>query len=301
MSTQGRHPVQAGPHGARDRVREVVLAAGMRWEGYRRKWRSVWPAVRAALEEFGGGDPGSFLERLGRDAALRRALRPRLGITVSRFFRGRRSFETLARILAPDLPATGEIKAWSAGCACGEEPYTLAIVWQERIRPARPRLILRVLATDISEECLERARRGLYPASALRNVSLELRERYFERDPSGYRFRQPGGVAVEFQRADLLEDPPPAGCGVALCRNLAFTYFGPEGQETAWKALARALLPGGILVIGERESLPAAALRRPAGARESSAAESAVRETREGGAGAFDPVPGDRTVYRRCQ
>lgn len=257
-------------------MREVILASGMRWEGYRRKWPTVWPGVRSALEEFGGGELGPLLERLRRDPALRRALRPRLGITVSRFFRGQQSFETLARVLLPDLPSAGEVKAWSAGCACGEEPYTLAIVWGERIRPARPRLILRVLATDVREDCLERARRGLYPPSSVRNVPPELRERYFECGPSGYLFRPPAGVVVEFQRADLLEDPPPGGCRVALCRNLAFTYFGPEGQEVAWKALAQALLPGGILVIGDRESLPPAARDR----------------------GAFEPVPGDRTVYR---
>lgn len=257
-------------------VRAIVEASGLRWEGYRRKWRTAWPAVRAAVEESGGGSAAALADLLRRDPALRGALRPRLAITVSRFFRGLRSFETLLSALLPAVPERGEVRAWCAGCACGEEPYTLAIVWAERLLPERPGLTLRVIGTDVREDCLERARRAEYRASALKNVPAALRGRYFEPCPAGFRLRAIPGVVVDFERADLLEDPPPRGCRIALCRNLAYTYFGPEGREIAGRALSDALLPGGFLLIGERESLP------------------------RGGAALFEPVQDDRTVYRRA-
>jgi chemotaxis protein methyltransferase CheR len=255
-------------------VREIVFAIGYRWEGYQRKWRSVWPELRRALEDAGGRSLAPFLEGIHEDATLRRALRVRLAVTVSRLFRGRRSFETLMRLLDATLPAQGEARVWSAGCASGEEACTLAMFWGESIRPLRPDLRLRIIGTDVRGECLDRARRALYPPGAARNVPPSLLERYFDSTPGGLRFRMPENVAATFVHSDLLEDPPPQECTIALCRSLAFTYFGPDGQRTACRALARAVVPGGFLVIGDRETLPA----------------------QEG----FEPIPEDRTIFRRA-
>ncbi|MEE9219274.1 MAG: CheR family methyltransferase [Acidobacteriota bacterium] len=275
----------------RETVREVVLAAGLCWAGYRKKWRSVWPEVRSAFEDSGCASLEEFLSRLRRDPALRGSLRPRLGITVSRFFRGVRTLETLLAALEPCLPESGEVRAWSAGCSCGEEPYTLAIFWEERIRPTRPDLTLNIVATDTREDCLERARRAIYPPSALRNVPAETRARHFEPAAGDFQFLLPRSVAVRFQRGDLLEDPPPTGCAVALCRNLAFTYFDTEDRLRACAALAQALEPGGFLAIGDREWLPPRALRP------SSAGSGLPASQRQ--EGWFGPLPGDRTIFRR--
>lgn len=187
------------------------------------------------------------------DPAVRAELAGLLGVTISRFWRNYSLWEYLAAHVLPGLCEAGA-RVWSCGCASGEEPYSLALLWRERC-PESP---LYLLATDIDSAVLERAQEGLYAPGSLRELPSELRERYFRPEKGGLRLSGEVKGMVRFRRHDLLREPPPAEAPfeLILCRNLAFTYFGPEARVEAARKLAAALAPGGYLAVGRKERLP---------------------------------------------
>jgi chemotaxis protein methyltransferase CheR len=184
---------------------------------------------RARLE----ADPAEWvvLERLCR-------------VTSSRFWRDRGLYEALRDEL---LRALGpEVAAWSAGCASGEEPYSLVLA------AAEAGVRLRVLATDVDPVLLERARQARYPPSSLRELPPELRRRAF----AGERLRPEYRARVELALHDVRAGAPDGAFDLVLCRNVAFTYFDEELQREVGEGLAASLRPGGALVVGAHETLP---------------------------------------------
>ena len=216
--------------------------------------RNIRRRVMKRMESQGIHDFRAYLSLLRRDLSEREALRPLLTVTISRFFRDRRVFETLSRQVLPPLAAKGQpVRAWSAGCASGEEAFTLRILWEELPGP-KPSLFL--LATDVDESCLARAREGRYPESSLREVPRSTAERYFRREGEGYRLPEVVVRSVEFRKHDLLRNFPPGNFDLVLCRNTAFTYFDVPRRAAVTEAIASVLSPGGILVIGRTENPP---------------------------------------------
>jgi chemotaxis protein methyltransferase CheR len=140
---------------------------------------------------------------------------------------------------------------------------SLRIAWEE-LPGKKPRL--RLLATDIDPVSLERAAAGSYPESSLREVPDGLRRKYFEREGESYRVREEVRRSVSFRKMDLLRDGSPGRFGLILCRNAAFTYFGPDQRVSVAAMLGKSLEEGGYLVLGRTESLPkeAANLFEPA-------------------------------------
>jgi len=148
------------------------------------------------------------------------------------------------------------VRAWSAGCASGEEPYSLRLAWDFAVEPALPHAALHVLATDVSPELLRRARWAVYPASALEELPDSWRSAAFEEVEGGYRLREEFRSGVEFQRQDIREAMPAGPIDLILCRNLAFTYFEIERQRAILTGLEKRLSTGGALLVGSHESLP---------------------------------------------
>jgi chemotaxis protein methyltransferase CheR len=216
--------------------------------------RNIRRRIMKRMESQGIHDFRTYLSLLRRAPAEREALRPLLAVTISRFFRNRQVFETLSRQVLPSLAATGRpVRSWSAGCASGEEAFTLRILWEELPGP-KPSLFL--LATDVDESCIARAREGRYPGSSLREVPRSTAERYFRREEGGYRLLEDVVRSVEFRKHDLLRIFPPGNFDLVLCRNTAFTYFDVPRRAAVTEAIASVLSPEGILVIGRTEKLP---------------------------------------------
>jgi chemotaxis protein methyltransferase CheR len=173
-------------------------------------------------------------------------------VTISRFARDRAVFDALAREVLPalerDARAGGRerLRAWSAGCASGEEAYTLALLW--------PRLD--VLATDVHAPVLTRARRARYPSSSLRELTAAERERGFVACGSEHAVRAEVAARVTVARHDLRDAAPPGPFDLVLCRNAAFTYLDADAQRAVVRRVAGALRPGGALVVGLHETLP---------------------------------------------
>jgi chemotaxis protein methyltransferase CheR len=182
-------------------------------------------------------------------------------VTISRFFRDRSVFDGLCATVFPLVAASARresrhARCWSAGCASGEEPYTLKLLWDLETRITCPDIRLSIIATDIDEAMLERARRGCYRPTSLRELPPELIARGFgSAGPLSCvqpRYRED----VVFLRQDLRSETPPGRFDMILCRNLAFTYFAPSLQQKVLARLATKLRSNGYLVLGAHERLP---------------------------------------------
>jgi chemotaxis protein methyltransferase CheR len=166
---------------------------------------------------------------------------------VVAFYRDGPQWEALRRSVLPRLRAGS--RALSAGCAGGEEAWTLALLMQERFR-GDP---WRVLGVDQSVPALSAARSGQYPRGALQEVPRELLQRFLPPSVDGV-VRLPPELAgrVTFERRDLAEGVPEGRYGVILCRNV-LRWLQPAGQVRLAQSLVRALEPGGALVVGRGE------------------------------------------------
>jgi chemotaxis protein methyltransferase CheR len=169
------------------------------------------------------------------------------------FFREPVHFDFLRRSVLPSLD--GRVRAWSAACATGEEPYTMAIACLEELgRTALDRV--RILATDISTRALETAGAAVYPPERCEGIAPAAAARYLVRGHSGrLRVRSEVRGMVEFRRLNLIEPFPPVGSfHVIFCRNVMI-YFDRPTREGLVRRLAQCLEPGGWLFTGHAESL----------------------------------------------
>jgi chemotaxis protein methyltransferase CheR len=209
---------------------------GRRWAGYRKVRRQVCRRVRRRAAELGLDSLAAYRDHLERHPDEWRVLDGLTNVTISRFNRDRGVFEFLAGVVGHGA------RVWSAGCASGEEPYTLALLRDD----------LEILATDVDPAVLRRAEAARYPPSALRELPAWLREQAFTDgvlDPC-VRSR------VTFKRHDIRGEPPAGPFELVLCRNVAFTYFDDAVQRATLKRIASVMAPGGALVIGAHEALP---------------------------------------------
>jgi chemotaxis protein methyltransferase CheR len=193
-------------------------------------------------------------------------------VNVSRFFRDALTFELIADRVLPDIVRRKaemrdqSLRVWSAGCARGEEPYSLAILIQELLEKAGRSVNLLLFATDISQASLEEAETALYPLSSVEDVKYRLLMKYFTREGTSFRLVPEISAKVRFSRYDMLDKghgvPPQSVFGdfdMVLCRNLLM-YLNREYQERIFDRLHRALARQGYLVLGEVEE-PAAISR----------------------------------------
>jgi chemotaxis protein methyltransferase CheR len=232
---------------------------GRSWPGYRRVRRLVCRRLGGRLSELGLADLDAYRRHLADRPGEWASLDALCGIPVSRFYRDRGVFDALDRTVLPALAAAAPprtaLDAWSAGCASGEEPYSLAVLWTVRLQPRCPQLGLRIVATDLDERLLARARAARYAASSLKELPEDLLAAGFEPADGGWRVRD-RFRRVEFLRQDLREAMPDGPFDLILCRNAVLTYYAPTVQLAVMRRIAERLRPGGALVIGIHESLP---------------------------------------------
>jgi chemotaxis protein methyltransferase CheR len=219
---------------------------GLRWQGFRKVRRQVCRRVSARIADLGLDEADAYRCYLERNMQEWDALAGLCRVTISRFWRDRATFEALRDLVLPALgPA---VFAWSAGCASGEEPYSLVLA------AAEAGVEIHVVATDVDPVLLERARRACYPDSSLRDLPANLRARAFEDGCLRPEYREP----VDFIRSDVRDEAPGGPFDLTLCRNLVFTYYADEVQREVGRHLARSLRAEGALVVGAHEAMPGA-------------------------------------------
>ncbi len=183
-----------------------------------------------------------------------------LTINVSKFFRNPETFACISAKVLPDLWSVPSplIRIWSAGCATGEEAYSLAVLCREYAishNDLQKLERLRIIGSDLDRESVSIASRGRYPASAFPDTSPAVREKYFSVENGLFSVTPEIRNLVSFERRDLLDGAGPGGrLHMIVCRNVII-YFTRETQEQLFERFHDLLLPGGFLVLGKVETL----------------------------------------------
>ncbi|RNA70578.1 protein-glutamate O-methyltransferase CheR [Alteribacter keqinensis] len=173
----------------------------------------------------------------------------RMTINVSEFYRNPERWDVLKNKILPVIKEKKNVlKIWSAACSTGEEPYTLSMMMKETRTKAR------ITATDIDDTILKRAKRGAYPERSLKELPLEWKDRYFQKDGPGYEIDQKVKTAVSFNKHNLLKDAYPKEMDLIVCRNVLI-YFTEEAKQSIYKRLADSLVSSGILFVGSTEQI----------------------------------------------
>ncbi len=233
----------------------------LRWAGFRKVRRQVCKRLKRRMAELDLGDFSDYRSRLESDPQEWRTFDECCHITISRFYRDRGVFDTLRWRVLPDIATRADrerrqVCAWSAGCASGEEPYTLKVLWDLELALSHPDISLTVTATDADQVMVGRARAACYREAGLRELPLPLLEQGFDRLGSLFCVKPTHRQGIQFVRQDLRLEAPATRFDLILCRCVAFTYFAPPLQRRVLATLLDRLLPHGYLVIGTHERLP---------------------------------------------
>jgi chemotaxis methyl-accepting protein methylase len=237
-------------------LKETSSLLGLQWRRFQR--RGIRRRIEHRLVELGLGSFEEYNQKIREDPQERGHLSKILTVTISRFYRDQEVFNTIETSVFPALLKENptELKLWSIGCASGEEPYSLSLLWKARFEKDWPQIHFSVLATDIDESLLERANEGRYKKSSLREVPQDILGEYFRTESDAFLLDKRVGECVEFQKHDILREEPFPGMDLLFCRNLAFTYFSTEMQVEILKKVFMCLKGEGYLVIGSDESIP---------------------------------------------
>jgi chemotaxis protein methyltransferase CheR len=246
-------------------LQDVLPRLGMRWPGFRKVRRQVCKRVERRRDELGLADVTAYRDYLDRHAAEWHVLDALCRITISRFYRDRRVFDLLKDEILPQRAAVAavrddhRVRVWSAGCASGEEVYTLKIIWQLAVQAQFPDVSLEIIATDADAGMLERSRRGEYQRGSLKDLPAEWLDAAFTQYGTTFCVNREFRNGIEFLLQDIRREQPPGPFDLILCRHLVFTYFDPPRQAVILDKIMARLFPDGILVTGKQETLPATA------------------------------------------
>ncbi|PRQ08349.1 Sensor protein EvgS precursor [Enhygromyxa salina] len=199
-----------------------------------------------------------YLTVLQGDPKEARALFEDLLVNVTSFFREPEVFEHLRDNILPKLleskPEGGGIRIWVAGCSTGEEAYSITICLLEALGENFSKYTIQIFATDISDEAINRARAGVYPDSAVREISPARLQAYFSRTERGYRINKSLRDMCVFVRHNLVNDPPFSKLDLLSCRNVLI-YFNQALQSRVLAMFHFALNPSGFLLLGRSENI----------------------------------------------
>lgn len=235
---------------------------GLRWAGYRKVRRTVCKRIDRRMRELGLSDLDAYGRLLERSPEELSRLDSFCRIPISRFYRDRAVFDALRRTLLPDLAERAamrgdrEVRCWSAGCASGEEVYTLRLLWDLAPQPRHPDMRLTILGTDADEVMLSRAAAACYRHGSFKDAPADWRLRAFTADNDTLCLRPEFRSNIVFRRQDVRELQPDGPFDLVLCRNLAFTYFADGPQRRTLAAIEHRLGPSGLLILGAHEQLP---------------------------------------------
>lgn len=201
----------------------------------------------------------AYYELVRDNTEEQEALLDSFSINVTGFFRNPDVWKGIQSVLhrLADEGIT-ELRAWSAACADGREPYSLSMLAADDARIDHTSLS--ILATDINEQSLETARNGIYQNTRTVNIDEQLEflsnyHSYVDRQGDQFKIRAPIKRPISFEHHDLINDGPKSGFDLIMCRNL-FIYIDNEYKRPVLATIAKSLRPGGYLVIGKAETIP---------------------------------------------
>ena len=220
------------------------------------KRATVLRRLSRRMQVNGVDDLPSYLDFLRTHPSESTSLLQDLLISVTNFFRDRDSFDALERQiprLFRDKTASDQVRVWVAGCATGEEAYSVAMLLAEHAAKLDQRPAVQIFATDLDEVSIRSARDGLYPDTISADVSQGRLRAFFNKEPHGYRVRRELRETVLFAPHDLLKDSPFSRVDLVTCRNLLI-YLNRDAQNRAFDIFHFALRHAGLLFLGTSES-----------------------------------------------
>lgn len=207
--------------------------------------------INSLMSRVGVSSIDEYVMLLKKDNSQRQKFLDFITINVSEFFRNPDIFEELKVMLKQELLSkNSSLKIWSAACSIGAEPYSIAIYLNELSRGARHK----ILATDIDNTIIERAKKGEYTISEVKNVSKEYLSKYFTLRDDKYIINSEIKSLVNFKKHDLILESYESNFDLIVCRNVVI-YFNQDIKNNIYKKFSQSLKKGGLLFVGATESI----------------------------------------------
>jgi len=251
-------------------LQSVLPQLHMRWPGFRKVRAQVCKRIQRRMNQLSLDGIAAYYDYLEQHDEEWQILDALCRVSISRFYRDKQMFAFLENTVLPELAqeamARGAdcLKVWSVGAASGEEPYTLAILWQLQLQQRFADLRLQIIATDADTTMLQRSQAACYDYSSVKNLPENWRNKVFHLQNAQYCLKLEYKETVQFRQHDLRQDFATLfsneSVDLVLCRNLAFTYFDEPLQQQTYLRLMQILRTGGALVIGIHEQLPQTAV-----------------------------------------
>jgi two-component system CheB/CheR fusion protein len=234
----------------------LLTARGFDFHGY--KPASLARRIRKRMNLVGLKSFAAYQQHLESHPTEFATLFNTILVNVTGFFRDPAAWEAIRTAVVPEILAGKSpdepVRAWSAGCATGEEAFTIAMILAEALGEDAFRERVKIYATDVDEDALNTARHAAYQANQVEAVPPELREKYFEQVDDVYFFRKSLRRQVIYGRHDLINDTPISRIDLLTCRN-TLMYLNAETQARVLARLHFALNEGGFLLLGRAETL----------------------------------------------
>jgi chemotaxis protein methyltransferase CheR len=234
----------------------------MRWTGFRKVRKQVCKRIQRRISELRLADVDAYRAYLQTHADEWPVLDHACRVTVSRFYRDRAVLEQVQNEVLPVLAETAinkdmaVLRGWSAGCAMGEEAYSLLMIWHNAVGKDFPQLDMEVVGSDIDELLLYRARSGCYPHSSVKALPDSWLQACFTRTGNEFCLQPHIRNKAEFIQQDIRNKSITGPFHIVFCRNMVFTYYEHELQLNLLGYLHDTLVEGGALVTGGHELLP---------------------------------------------
>jgi chemotaxis protein methyltransferase CheR len=207
--------------------------------------------LQSLYEKKGYKSFREFFDGISSDTSLYYEFLDRMTINVSEFYRNARRWEVLEQKVLPSLMKKNEkLKIWSAACSTGEEPYTLAMIVSQYLSPTQ----FQIIATDIDENVIARAKLGVYQERALQELPVKLKEKYFKKQGTMYELDASLKRCVTFKKHNLLADAYEEKVDLLVCRNVLI-YFTEEAKAKIYQKFSHSLRNQGVLFVGSTEQI----------------------------------------------
>jgi chemotaxis protein methyltransferase CheR len=236
----------------------------LQWSGFSRVRRQALKRIKRRMQDLKIRSFEEYQEYINTNPAELEALDRCCFITISRFWRDRVVFDYLRDSAFPQIARLAQrrgdsiLRGWSAACASGEEPYTLNLLWRIDLQPQFPDVGFSIIATEVQPELLVRAQKACYPVKTIRFIPSHWQKQAFTFTDTECQVIPAYRQGITWQQQDIRDKMPPGQFHFIFCRNLPFTYFNQALQTEIAQKLQQKLYPGGLLVIGAKETLPTA-------------------------------------------
>ncbi len=191
-----------------------------------------------------------YIRLLKKDPAQKQKFLDFITINVTDFFRNTEIFDELSKKVKSELSYNSGLKIWSAACSIGAEPYSLAMIMDN----LNPRVNHKIIATDIDSTILQKAKKGEYVYSEVKNVSKQYLDKYFVINGDKYCINSQIKKMVQFKKHDLILENYESNFDLIVCRNVVI-YFNGDVKDKIYKKFSESLKKGGLLFVGATESI----------------------------------------------